>query len=165
MNEGCVKNSRLYIFTFRDMNRQRALRSDRARSCRFIALNDSASRKMVIKIYFNFLRFSSKVLELFECRRCDPFMTGVRIRCGRVIRCILTRIARAIIAKKNLLKWVYFLDILTRIARAIFVKIPAEMVAFRLCCQFFFSLIISQRSVHLFFLRRWIWPDLPATVS
>ena len=37
----------------------------------FIVLDDSASFKMVIKIYFNFF----KVLELFECRRGDPCMT------------------------------------------------------------------------------------------
>ena len=45
---------------------------------RSIVLNDSASPKMVIKIYSNFLQLFVKVLQLFECRRSDPYMTAYR---------------------------------------------------------------------------------------
>ena len=34
---------------------------------RFIALNDSASPRMVINMYFNFFPFFYFILELFEC--------------------------------------------------------------------------------------------------
>ena len=41
---------------------------------RFIVLKYSASPKMVIQNYFKFFQFFSQVLELFECRRGDPYM-------------------------------------------------------------------------------------------
>ena len=41
-------------------------------------LNDSASPKMGIKIYFNIFRFFIKVVELFECRRSDSYTTANR---------------------------------------------------------------------------------------
>ena len=44
-------------YTFREMRCQRAMWSGRAGSDRFIVLNDSASPKMVIKIYLNIFRF------------------------------------------------------------------------------------------------------------
>ena len=52
--------------------------SDRVVPGRFNVLNDSASPKMVIEMYFIFFRFFEKVLELFECRRGDPYMTANR---------------------------------------------------------------------------------------
>ena len=63
-----------YIYTFWEISSQKALWSDRVWPCRFIVLNDSASPKLVIRIYSNFF----KVLELFECRRGDPFMIANR---------------------------------------------------------------------------------------
>ena len=45
---------------------------------RFIVLNDSASLRMVVKIHSKFLRFLLKVLELFEYRRGDPYITANR---------------------------------------------------------------------------------------
>ena len=39
-------------------------------------MNDSASPKIVIQIYVNFFQFFLKVLELFECRRGDSYMTA-----------------------------------------------------------------------------------------
>ena len=74
-NEDCVA----IFYTFQEISRQRALRSGRAGSVwagRFIVLYDSASPKMVIKTYFNFFSISLNVLELFECRRDDPYMTA-----------------------------------------------------------------------------------------
>ena len=63
-----VQNVHVSIFyTFPEISRKIA-----SRSSRFIVLSNSASPKMVIKIYFNFFRFFSKVLQLFECRRGDP---------------------------------------------------------------------------------------------
>ena len=50
------------FYAFRETNRQ-------------IVLSDSASPKMVIQIYFIYFRYFVTVLELFECRRCDPYMT------------------------------------------------------------------------------------------
>ena len=44
----------------------------------FIILNYLASSKMVIKMYSNFFRFLLNVLEIFECQRCDPYMTANR---------------------------------------------------------------------------------------
>ena len=44
----------------------------------FILLNDSICPKMVIKVYFNFFRFFKKILELFECRRGDSYMSANR---------------------------------------------------------------------------------------
>ena len=52
MNEDCFKIARPYLHTFREIRRQRALRSGP-----FIFLNDSASPKMVKKVYFNCFRF------------------------------------------------------------------------------------------------------------
>ena len=45
--------------------------------------NDSASPKMVTRIYFNFFRFFLKVLELFECRRGDQYilLIGTQFAC------------------------------------------------------------------------------------
>ena len=44
----------------------------------FIVLNYLASPKMVIKMYLHFFPIFLKVLELFECRRGDPYMTANR---------------------------------------------------------------------------------------
>ena len=49
------------------------------RSGRFIVLNDSANPKMDIQICFNIFRFFKKVLELFECRRGDPYVPVNRV--------------------------------------------------------------------------------------
>ena len=59
--------------TCREISRQRALRSGT-----FIVLSNSASLKMVIKLYFNFFRFFLKVLEPIECRWADSYMTANR---------------------------------------------------------------------------------------
>ena len=53
-------------------NCQRASLSGRAGPVH--CLNDSVSPKIVINIHFNFF----KVLELFECRRGDPYMIADR---------------------------------------------------------------------------------------
>ena len=63
-------------YIFREKNRQRALWLVRAGSGR--ARCDSASSKIVIKIHFNYFRFFLKVLELFECRRGNPYKTANR---------------------------------------------------------------------------------------
>ena len=47
-------------------------------SGQFIISNISASLKIVIQICFHFFKFFLKVLELFECRRGDPYMTANR---------------------------------------------------------------------------------------
>ena len=76
LNKDWGKISFYLIFhTFREISRQIALGSGRVRSSRtgwITVLNDSASPKMVMKIYLYFFRFFSKVLELFECQRGDP---------------------------------------------------------------------------------------------
>ena len=59
----------VYLLYFPKKNRQRALPVGPGR---FIVLNDSASPKMIIKMYLIFF----KVLKLFECRRGDPYMTA-----------------------------------------------------------------------------------------
>ena len=41
-----------------------------------IILNDLASPNMIIKMYFSFIRYILKILELFECRWGDPYMTA-----------------------------------------------------------------------------------------
>ena len=41
-------------------------------SGRFIVLNDSASSKMIIQFFYDFLN----ILEPFECRRGDQYMTA-----------------------------------------------------------------------------------------
>ena len=53
----------LSYILFREIRRQKTLRSGQ-----FYLLNDSASLKMIMKVYFNFL---FKVLELFDCRWDD----------------------------------------------------------------------------------------------
>ena len=60
----------------REISRQRASRFGRVGSGRLIILYDSASPKMVIKMYLHFFDFFLKVLELFECRRGDPYITA-----------------------------------------------------------------------------------------
>ena len=40
--------------------------------------NDYTSHKVIMKMCFNFFRFFVKVLELFECRRGNLFMTANR---------------------------------------------------------------------------------------
>ena len=73
----------LSVNTLREISRQRALWSGWAGpgqvvSGRLIVLNCSASPKMVMKKYFNFFRFYLKDLEMFECRRGDPYITANR---------------------------------------------------------------------------------------
>ena len=58
------------IYTFEEISNQIALRSGRV-----IVSIDSASRKMVIKMYSNFFRFLM-ISELFKSRRDDPYMTA-----------------------------------------------------------------------------------------
>ena len=72
LNENCVKISRSYLLYY---PRNKPSKSIIAGPDWFIVLNDSASLKMVIKMYFNFLRFFLKVLKLSECRRGDLYMT------------------------------------------------------------------------------------------
>ena len=45
------------LYAFREICRQRPLRSVQVGSGQFIVLNNSASPKMVMKMYFNFFRF------------------------------------------------------------------------------------------------------------
>ena len=45
---------------------------------RFIVLNDSVSLKIIMKVYFIIFRFFLKLLELFECRLGDLYMTANR---------------------------------------------------------------------------------------
>ena len=59
--------------------RNKKLKSVTVRSGRIIVLNNSASPKMAIKMYFNFFNSFLKVLELFECRRGNPYITVNRI--------------------------------------------------------------------------------------
>ena len=70
------------LYSSREISRQIALRSGRVGSNQFIISNDSASSIMIIKIYLNFFRFFSKVLELFECHRGNPYM-NVNRKCVR----------------------------------------------------------------------------------
>ena len=72
-NKYYVKMSHNYLFYF-----LRNMPSKNVMVGRFIVLNDSASSEMVIQIYFHFFRYFLKVLELFECRRGDPYMTTNR---------------------------------------------------------------------------------------
>ena len=61
------------FYTFREISRKKALQSFRAGQGRLIVLNLA----MVIKMYFNF--FSSlNVLDLFECRRGNPYTDANR---------------------------------------------------------------------------------------
>ena len=62
------------FYAFCEVSRQRLIKSVQVGPNRFIVMNDSASPRMVIIIYFIFSIFL-KVLELDECRRCDPHMT------------------------------------------------------------------------------------------
>ena len=71
MNKGSVKISRFYLQHFM---RYKPSKSVTVGSGRFIVLNDSDNPK----IYFNFFQFLLKVLELFECRRGDLYMTANR---------------------------------------------------------------------------------------
>ena len=67
------------LHTFQEISRQIILRLGRVRPGRAGPVNrsnDSASPKMVIQIYFNFFQIFLKVLELFEGRRGDPYMTA-----------------------------------------------------------------------------------------
>ena len=64
------------FYTFREISRQRALRSGMFGLGWFIDKNDSASPKIVIKMYFNFFLLFLKVSELVECRRDYPYMTA-----------------------------------------------------------------------------------------
>ena len=50
------------FYNFREINRQRALRSNRVRSGRFIFLSDSASPKMVINFVYIFSDLFLKVI-------------------------------------------------------------------------------------------------------
>ena len=59
------------FYTFREISHQRAFDGFDG-SGQSIVLNNSASPKMVIKMFF------LKVLELFECRQGDPYMTAIR---------------------------------------------------------------------------------------
>ena len=54
-------------------------RHGRARSglFRVLELDDSASTKMIMKMYFKFSRFFLKILELFECCRGDLYIMTV----------------------------------------------------------------------------------------
>ena len=63
-NEDCIKISHAYLLYF---SRNKPSKCVTVGSGRLIALNDSASPKMVIKMYLHFFRFILKVLELFEC--------------------------------------------------------------------------------------------------
>ena len=74
LNEDCVKMLCPYLLYF---PRNKASKSVTVGSGRFIVLNNSASPKMV-EIYFNFFLFFLKILELFGCRRGDPYMTANR---------------------------------------------------------------------------------------
>ena len=66
-------------YTLREICRQGALRSGRAGPRQFIILNDSASPKMVMKVYFILFQFFFlQVLEMFECRRGKPYMPANR---------------------------------------------------------------------------------------
>ena len=56
------------FYIFRETNRQRASRTEQ-----LIVLNDLASPKMVIRIFFNYLLNFSKVLEMFECHWSDIY--------------------------------------------------------------------------------------------
>ena len=53
-NETFVKIQCPYLLSFREISRLKALQSSRVRSGRFNVLNDSASAKIVLKIYFHF---------------------------------------------------------------------------------------------------------------
>ena len=59
INEDFVKFNVSIFYTIQEISHKRALRSGR-----LIVLNNSSSLKMVIKMYFIFL----KDIELFECR-------------------------------------------------------------------------------------------------
>ena len=76
-SKDCAKISRPYLLYF---PKKYAVKwcYGRLGSGRFMILNDSASPKMVIKLYFNFCQFFKKILELFECRPCDLYMTDDR---------------------------------------------------------------------------------------
>ena len=74
LNENCVIISRLFYLLY--FPRNRPSKSVTIGPCRFIILNDSASPKMVINIYLKNYRCFSKVLELFECRRGNLYITA-----------------------------------------------------------------------------------------
>ena len=71
LNEDFVKISRFYLTYFPEYNPSKnvTVGSDR------FNLNDAASPKMVIKMYFNIFPI---FLKLFECCTGNPFMTANR---------------------------------------------------------------------------------------
>ena len=79
LGQDCVKNSLPVFYTFRKISCQKALPSGRTGSSQagpVHRLNDSASPKMVINIYFIIFRSVLKVLEWLKCRRRDPYVTA-----------------------------------------------------------------------------------------
>ena len=77
-----VSKFQLSIFhTFQEISRKTALLTDRVGaghigSDRFIILNDSARPKIVIKTYIYIFSDFVQVLELFECRRDNTYITA-----------------------------------------------------------------------------------------
>ena len=67
LNEDFVRT----IFSKKHVIKERYCRAGLGR---FIVLNDSASPNTLFQFFLTFL----KVLELFECRRGDPYKTGNR---------------------------------------------------------------------------------------
>ena len=70
LNEDCIKMSHPYVLYFTRNNPSKIVAVG---SVQFIVLNDSAIHKTAIEKVFQFF---SKVLELFECRRGDPYTTA-----------------------------------------------------------------------------------------
>ena len=71
MNGGCVKNFTTPSFILAEKLAVKE-RYGRVGTGWFTVLNDSASPKRVMQIYFNLFSIFLKVLELFECRRGKP---------------------------------------------------------------------------------------------